>query len=206
MLLLPFLSEEGLAQTYSGNLYDDEIVVVSEDPVLPDLSSGRWPVARWSLKTNGLIWLATIPNITGEVRVSDHVALDLGLWWCPWRISDKRSLKIFSILPEGRWWLNKEGTGHYFDLHLTCAWFNLRWGASRYQDVSRPLLGAGIGYGYRFRFNENWGLELSVGAGYMNMRYNTFYNIANGALIDTRQTSYWGIDRAGVSLVYMFSP
>lgn len=174
-------------------------------PKLRDISEGKWEVPRWSLKTNVIPWLAMIPNITGEVRLNTHIAVDLGLWWCPWKISDKYSLKIFAILPEGRWWINDEATGHFFDVHLTCAWFNLRFNNDRYQDTDRPLLGAGIGYGYLFRLNENWGIELSIGAGYFNMKYNTYYNIPNGAYNDTRRTSYWGIDRAGVSVVYRFT-
>lgn len=166
---------------------------------------GYWEPSVWSLRTNGIAWLATIPNIAGEFRVSDHFALDLGFWYCPWKISNRYSLKVFAILPEVRYWLSKECYGHFFNVHLTSAWFNLRWKESRYQDSGRPLLGAGIGYGYMFRFNENWGLELSLGVGYFNMRYDTFYNLENGAYIDTRVTSYWGLDRLGVTLVYNFT-
>lgn len=170
------------------------------------LSDGRWEIPRWSLKTNGLLWVgATIPNITCEFRPHSHIAVDLGLWWCPWKLSDKYSLKIAAILPEARWYLSEEDKGHFFDLHLSCAWYNLRWKDNRYQDAHFPLLGAGIGYGFRFRFNENWGMELGLGLGYLNMKYDTYYNIENGAYIDTRRTSYFGIDRASVSIVYSFS-
>lgn len=170
------------------------------------LSEGVWAVPVWSLKTNGIYWLATIPNLTGEVRVGKHVAIDLGVAWCPWKISDRYSLKVLSIMPAARWWFNERADGHFIDIHLTGAWYNLRWKSDRYQDVNRPALGAGISYGYQFTFTENWGLELQIGAGYVNTRYNTYYNIKNGALIDTRRTSYWGIDRLGVSLVYCFTP
>lgn len=36
------------------------------------------------------------------------------------------------------------------------------------------------------------------------MKYNTYYNIENGAKLDTRKRNYWGITRAGASLVYRF--
>jgi len=36
------------------------------------------------------------------------------------------------------------------------------------------------------------------------MKYNSFYNIENGAKLDTRIKHYWGITRVGLSLVYRF--
>ena len=171
-----------------------------------DLSHGIWEVPVWSLKTNALGWLATVPNIEAEFKAGPHLAIDLGIWVCPWKISTRYSLKTIAILPEVRWWLNNMATGHYFNIHFTCGWYNLRINDYRYQDAHHPALGAGIGYGYQFVFNENWGLDLSIGFGYLNLRYDRFYNVENGALIDTRKTSYWGPDRLGVSLVYRFTP
>lgn len=158
----------------------------------------------FSLKTNIIPWIATVGNLGTEIKLNPHISLDLSLWWCPWKISDKYSLKTFAILPEGRWWISNDWRGHFLGLHLTAAWFNLRYNSDRYQDNKRPILGAGFSYGYYFEFNKNWGLELMIGAGYLNMSYDRFYNISNGALIDKRTTSYWGIDRIGITLCYRF--
>ena len=196
-----------LAQEPESTEFDDTEDIISYNRrAFTDLSQGEWEVPKWSLKTNLLTWVLTVPNLTGEVRVSDHFALDLGLWWCPWKASDRYSLKVFAILPEGRYWFSRHAFGHYLNIHLTGAWFNLRFKDDRYQDTDRPLLGAGLGYGYQFQFNENWGLDLNIGVGYLNMEYDTYYNIENGAIRDTRRTSYFGIDRLGVSLVYRFTP
>ena len=37
------------------------------------------------------------------------------------------------------------------------------------------------------------------------MKYDTYYNIDNGARIDTRTKNYWGITRVGISVVYRFN-
>ncbi|MBP8872460.1 MAG: DUF3575 domain-containing protein, partial [Bacteroides sp.] len=74
----------------------------------------------------------------------------------------------------------------------------------RYQSEQYPLLGAGISYGYKLPFSEHWGAEFTLGAGYANMKYNTYYNIENGAKLDTRKRNYWGITRVGASLIYRF--
>lgn len=154
------------------------------------------------LKTNAIPWAATILNIEPEIQVAPNITVALPIWYCPWFIAERRSLRVAAFQPEGRWWLKKAGEGHFGGLHASLAWYNLKWGDYRYQDQGRPLLGAGITYGYAFRFGEKWGVELSIGAGYMNLRYDRFYNTHNGQLADTRRTSYFGLDHLAISLVY----
>ena len=84
------------------------------------------------------------------------------------------------------------------------AWFNVKWNDDRYQDTDRPLLGAGISYGYKLPLSKHWGAEFNLGVGYANMKYDTYYNVNNGAQLDTRVRHYWGITRVGASLVYRF--
>ena len=52
--------------------------------------------------------------------------------------------------------------------------------------------------------SRHWGAEFNLGVGYANMKYNTYYNVDNGAQLDTRVRHYWGITRVGASLVYRF--
>ena len=37
------------------------------------------------------------------------------------------------------------------------------------------------------------------------MKYDTYYNIPNGARLDSRSRDYWGITRLGINLVYNFN-
>lgn len=154
------------------------------------------------LRTNILPWLITVPNLGAEFTIEKHWSLSLDVLYCPWKLSDKFSVKTVSILPEGRYWLKDNNKGSFFNLHLNVAWFNVRANQNRYQDRGRPLLGAGIGYGYRLGLNDKWGIEFEIGAGVSNTKYERYHNVANGALKDTRVTTYWGIDRACVSITY----
>lgn len=158
-----------------------------------------------ALKTNIVPWAATIMNIEGEVQIWHNLSFSLPIWYCPWFIAERHALRIAAFQPEVRWWLKEPGQGHFGGIHGSFAWYNLKWGDYRYQDRGRPLCGAGITYGYAFTVKERWGVELSIGAGYLNMRYDRFYNTDNGQLADTRKTSYFGIDHLSVSLVYNFS-
>ena len=90
-------------------------------------------------------------------------------------------------------------------LHAHVGWFNVKWNRDRYQDADRPLLGAGVSYGYLLPLGGHWAGEFTLGAGYANMKYDTYYNIDNGARIDTRTKNYWGITRMGLSIVYRFN-
>lgn len=164
-------------------------------------STGRY----LGLKTNLAAWAGTIMNVAADVQVGRHWSVELPVLWCPWFVGSEHAVKTFTVQPEARYWLSKPGAGHFFGLHAHVGWFNVKWNRDRYQDTDRPLLGAGISYGYLLPFNEHWAGEFTLGAGYANMRYDTFYNIDNGARIDTRTKNYWGITRVGISVVYRFN-
>ena len=158
-----------------------------------------------AVKTNLAAWAGTIMNLAADVQVSEHISVELPVLWCPWYVSDKHAVKTFILQPEGRYWLARPGEGHFFGVHAHVGWFNVKWNRDRYQDTSRPLLGAGISYGYLLPLGEHWAGEFTLGAGYANMKYDTYYNIGNGARIDTRTKNYWGITRVGISVVYRFN-
>lgn len=181
------------------------IVVMAEDATgasfrdtLPSESEPRYV----SISTNIVPWGAGVMNVAVEAQVGTRMSVQLPVMWCPWWIGRRHAVRTFAAQPEGRWWLDTPGKGHFAGAHLSIAWFNLRYGDDRYQDHGRPLLGAGISYGYRLPLGKSWGMEFSLGVGYASMRYDRFYNIPNGSLIDLRTTGYFGIDRIGVSLYY----
>lgn len=157
-----------------------------------------------ALKTNVPFQVLSVHNLAVEFQVHKHVSIDFPVMWSISDIEREHAVRGIAFQPEGRWWLKKAGTGHFFGLHAHAAWFNLKWEANRYQTEHRPLLGAGISYGYKLPISSHWGAEFSIGAGYANMKYNTYYNIENGAMLNKRIRHYWGITRAGISLVYRF--
>lgn len=157
-----------------------------------------------ALKTNLVCWSGSILNIAADVQVGRHVSVDLPVMWCPWYMSKRYAARNLTFQPEMRWWFGNPGDGHFCGAHFHVSWFNVRWRDKRYQDASRPLLGAGVSYGYLLLLNRGWACEFTVGAGYAAVRYDTFYNIGNGACIDRHKSDYWGITRLGISVVYCF--
>lgn len=172
----------------------------------PPETSSVVPLQRYiALKTNLAAWAGTLMNVAAEVQVAKHISLELPLLWCPWYATDRHAVRTFTLQPEARYWLSAPGRGHYFGLHAHAGWFNVKWNDNRYQDSDRPLLGAGLSYGYLLPLNRHWGAELTLGAGYANIRYDTYYNIEDGTRFDTQTKNYWGVTRVGISLVYRFN-
>ena len=157
-----------------------------------------------ALKTNLVAWAGTVVNLAAEVQVGRRVSIEIPFLWCPWYVGSQHAVRTLTLQPEVRWWTVCPGKGHFMGAHVHICWFNVRWGNYRYQDASRPILGAGISYGYLLPLGGRWAGEFTIGAGYAGMRYDTFYNIDNGAYIDSRTYHYWGITRLGVSVVYCF--
>ena len=177
-----------------------EIAEVADETLIYYSETGRY----FALKTNIAAWVGTIMNVAAEVQVANRVSIELPMLWCPWKISESQSVKIFAVQPEVRRWLAQPAEGHFFGIHAHVGWYNVRWKDDRYQDAGHPLLGAGVSYGYTLPLSNRWAGEFTLGAGYANTRYDTFYNIQNGARINTDTRNYWGITRVGVSLVYHF--
>ena len=165
------------------------------------VSSGRY----MALKTNVAYDAIGVLNLDYEVQVHSRMTVDIPVMWSLWDAKPDKALRIAAIQPELRWWMGQEtGKGHFFGLHAHVGWYNLKWNDRRYQDTGRPLVGAGLSYGYKLPLSEHWGAEFTVGFGYANMKYDTYYNIDNGAQIDTRIRHYWGPTKVGASLVYRF--
>lgn len=158
-----------------------------------------------ALKTNVLYDACTLLNLAVEMQVHKKITVELPLTCSLWDLESEHGVRTVALQPEARWWIgNEAGRGYFVGLHAHVAWFNVKWNDNRYQDIDRPLLGAGLSYGYKLPLSEHWGAEFTLGLGYANMKYNTYYNIDNGALLDTRVRHYWGVTRVGASLVYRF--
>ena len=157
-----------------------------------------------ALKTNIAYDAIALPNLALEIACSKHISVELPLIGSFWDVNQKHAVRTIAIQPEGRWWLKQAGAGHFFGVHANIGWFNVKWNDNRYQSDNRPLLGAGLSYGYLLPLSDHWGAEFTLGAGYAHMKYNTYYNIDNGAQISSDTRNYWGITRVGLSLSYRF--
>ena len=161
-----------------------------------------WETSKVWLKTNLPYWGLVVPNLAVEVRLADHWSLDIPVYYSPFTVADDYRFRTFTMQPSVRYWFKPEMKGHFLGVHVTGAAFNFATDKQfRYQDTDGAW-GAGIDYGYALRFSRHWGMEFNIGVGYLWTKYETYYNIENGASCGTETLNYLGITRLGISLIY----
>ena len=163
------------------------------------------------LKTNLLYDITTSLNLGAEFKTGDRTSLDLSVNWNPFTFSDNRKWKHFLFQPELRLWTKETFSGHFFGLHAHYAYYNVgqlpHGPFSEYMADHRFegwLAGAGVSYGYRWNFSQNWGLEATVGVGYMHLDYDKYSCETCGNKLGSDTKNYFGPTKLGVTLLYSF--
>lgn len=199
--------DEKPARTVPSPEVKEEDSVHTEDAALPDgfasdEGSARSSIGGWSFKTNIPAWALVVANAAVEYRFSEHWSVDFPVYYSCWTTARTYRFRTLAIQPSLRYWLSPEWKGHFFGVHLTTGQYNVSIdNNTRYQDVN-GMYGIGLDYGYGLNLSEHWGLEFNIGAGYIYTKYNSFYNIDNGALFNTSVKNYWGLTRCGISIIY----
>lgn len=70
-----------------------------------------------AIKTNGLYWLATTPNIGLEVATSDKISIELTGAYNPWTFKNDKKLRFWLAQPEAKYWFCEKFEGHFIGLH-----------------------------------------------------------------------------------------
>lgn len=159
------------------------------------------------VKTNAIFLFAGVANAGVEARIGKHFSIDFPVVYSPYTIKNNYRLRALALQPEFRFWFKGYTEGHFLGLTGNFAWFNIALSNNnRYQDsADRPLMGAGISYGYSWKILPCLSLEFTVGAGYANIHYDVFYNVENGIQYNSGVKNYWGLTKAGISIVYIIN-
>ena len=160
---------------------------------------------QWALKTNVAYLAATVANLGVEFGFGSHYSIDLPIIYSPYTVARDYRLRFLAIQPEFRYWLHSPMQGHFFGAHLNIGAFNLSVNNEKRYQSPDGFYGIGLSYGYMLPFAHHWAAEFTIGAGYVHTKYDTYYNISDGARIDRNSSyNYWGITKVGVGLVYKF--
>lgn len=163
------------------------------------------PSYRWAVKTNVAYLAATVANLGIEYSLGEHYSIDLPVIYSPYTVSRDFRLRFLAVQPEFRYWLRKPLQGHFFGVHLNMGAFNVAVNSNtRYQSPD-GFYGVGISYGYVLPIARHWAAEFTLGAGYVYTKYDSYYNIPNGALLERGiRYNYWGLTKVEISLSYRF--
>lgn len=155
-----------------------------------------------AVKTNIAYDVFAVLNAEFEMQVSRHFTIDVPVVWSLWDWKSDMGLRIVGVQPEARYWFAAPGKGNALGVNVGVASYNFRHDEIRYQNSGRPLLSAALSYTYALPLDSRWSAEFSLAIGYANARYNRYYNIDNGALINTKTLNYFGPTKIGISLSY----
>ncbi|MDD2289021.1 MAG: DUF3575 domain-containing protein [Bacteroidales bacterium] len=159
-----------------------------------------------AIKSNIFYDATTTFNLGVEVALSKQVSLEFSGNYNPWNFSQYRKIKHWMIQPEVRYWSRAVLSGHYFGFHGLISQFNvgnipfLGLEGVRHQGF---LYGGGISYGYLWRLTSRVGLEVSLGAGYAYIDYETIAARPCGPSLGRGTKHYVGPTKAGLTLVFL---
>lgn len=178
-------------------------------PLVPTLSVPESPKHQHprrplhlAVKTNLLYDLATLTNVGIELQITPKLTADIPVIFSPFKIKPSYQLRVLALQPEIRYWFRNAFSGSFLGLHTHIGWYNIAFNnKTRYQDLEMAY-GFGLSYGYSRSFSPHWGMEYTIGGGYIHLRYGTYYNIPNGARNNTYIFNYWGVTRLGINLFY----
>lgn len=168
-----------------------------------------------AVKTNALYWATATPNIGVEVALSQKFTLGLTAGWNPFDLRKKTyddgmvvesKIKHLLVMPELKYWNCQSFERSFWGVHGIYSHFNMG-GVSflnplkdyRYQG---DAYGGGISYGYQWALGNRWGLEASIGAGYLHLDYKKYDKEKCGDFLGDETYNYWGPTKAEVSFIY----
>ncbi len=218
MQTIPQRSPEPVFESCEAEAEEAVKEIVEEKAVeeVAEATPGPVPAARchrsWHVSTNVLAWTLGMTNLMGEYDFGCHWSVALSLYYSAWNYAKAtRKFRAFIFRPELRWWLGEGHRGLFVDGHIQMAAYNFALPGWEYriQDVGgrHPALGGGIGVGYRLPLGRSGrcAAEAAIGVGVYHLEYNRFVNEENGALVDRRERTFFGLDNVSVSVVYNFN-
>lgn len=212
LILLSFsmgIAHSQESQFEAADLRGNGIVVDSVSTSRVVETPSEWN-RRLHVKTNLVGLGLAIANVSVEVDLGKHWSFALPVNYSAWDyMKPTTKFRTFSMYPEGRFWVSKRNNGFFVGAHFGFAYYNYALnGDYRFQDHDgkTPALGGGLSIGYRLPISKNkkWNVEFAIGAGAYTRKYDRFYNVTDGRLVDTTNKMYLGIDNAAINFSYSF--
>lgn len=164
-----------------------------------------------ALKTNLLYLATTSPNMAAEFYLAPHWTLDAHLNWNPWKFnSEKGGIRHWFVQPEARYWFCNTFERHFIGIHGIYGQYEIGKIDLPFDDLTEKRyngtgVGAGVSYGYHLPISERWGLEFSLGIGYIYLNYDKYNCGTCNNKVGNFDRHYFGPTKAAVSLVFMIN-
>jgi len=167
---------------------------------------------QFAVKANLINTVTSTLSVGAEVRLTKNVTFNTSASWNPWTYNAEENTKFKFLLvePEIRYWSCESFNGHFFGIHGHYAYYNVGSLPSPFSETMNQhrfegqLAGAGISYGYHWLLSPRWSLDAEIGAGYAKLWYEKYPCLTCAKVLTNENKNYWGITRAGLSIVYLF--
>ena len=151
-----------------------------------------------AVKTNGLYWLTTTPNIGMEFATSNKFTIELTGAYNPWTFKDDKKMRFWLLQPEMKYWFCEKFEGHFVGMHPHGAQFFGGFNKKRYDGY---LAGFGFSYGYDWILSPHWNLEAEIGLGYAHLWYDESPRIPCLKCKEHKHKNYVGPTKVALSLI-----
>ena len=153
-----------------------------------------------ALKTNGLYWATTTPNLGMELALDQKFTLELSAAYNPWTFNDDKKMRLWLVQPELKYWLCEKFEGHFIGVHLHGAQYFGGFKKKRYDGY---LAGGGFTYGYDWILSPHWNFEAAIGVGYARLWYKETPRIYCDKCGEDKHKNYLGPTKVALSLIYI---
>lgn len=124
-----------------------------------------------AIKTNGLMWLAMMPNAACEFVAGERSTVDLSVFGAV-NIYGKEA-KILGVAPEYRYWFNgRPMTREYVGIAAMGTTYDITWGRKVYQGDAGGL---GLTLGYVMNLSKRLNVEFTGGCGLVYFQQKQYY-------------------------------
>ena len=198
ILILPFALD-------AGNLESD---VRASDVISPDACESVNQDSRFhfALRSNGLLDIALIPNVTfefGRGRYSGSAT-----WAAAWWGGRNKCWRMYGGEAEWRCYFGKASgcqafAGHHAGVFVGLFTYDIKLGEVGRQcpDVAASW---GVSYGYSFPIARQLNLDLNIGLGFIHSHYTRYRYMCDQHICDgNRKLHYFGPVKAEVSIVWI---
>ncbi|WP_329903462.1 DUF3575 domain-containing protein [Porphyromonas pogonae] len=170
---------------------------------------------RIGVKTNLLYWGTTTPNIGLEFRTGDQFTLSLHGGYNPFNFGSHTKvdgvrvhpkLRHWLVMPEVKYWFCQAFERGYVGIHGVYGEYNVG-GISLIKDLKNyryqgNAYGGGVSMGYQWALGDRWGVEASLGVGYLRLNYKKYDCGDCGDFLGEYKRNYFGPTKAVLSLIY----
>lgn len=177
--------------------------------------SGTLRAQNVNVKTNLLYWATTTPNIGMEWRLSPKYTLSTVFGYNSFNFRNHTSSKGINVnpklhhwvvMPEAKYWFCRAFERHYLGFHALYGQYNV--GGLRFPAFLKDErydgwgIGTGLSYGYQWAVGKYFGIELSLGVGYVYMNYEKYACGACGEKLGRFNRHYFGPTKVSASFIY----